>query len=100
MVSKILERHNNSIDAYGEGRSYILGEDAAIAFSYKEVVIRNCFNQALLLSTMLDSNAAHSRVLSLEPKPIQTIVRSQVLERHAPISPNQTTAGWSMSTAR
>ena len=96
----ILERHNHSIDAYGEGRFYKLGEDAAIAFSYKDLVIRNCFSQALLLCTVLDSHAVHSKLLALEPKPIQTIIRSEVLERHAPISPNQTTAGWSVSTAR
>ena len=96
----ILERHNHSIDAYGEGRFYKLGEDAAIAFSYKDLVIRNRFDQALVLCTTIGSNAVHSRLLALGPKPIQTIIRSQVLERHAPISQDQTTAGWSVSTAR
>lgn len=96
----ILERHNHSIDAYGEGRFYKLGEDAAIAFSYKDLVIRNRFDHGLLLCISLDSNVVHSRLLALEPKPIQTIIRSQVLERHAPLRQDQTTAGWSVSTAR
>ena len=46
---QILERHNHSIDAYGSGRFYELGEDAAIAYAYKDLAIRNNFKVALLL---------------------------------------------------
>jgi vancomycin resistance protein VanW len=38
---QILERHCHSIDAYGESRFYQLGQDAAVAYGYKDLVIRN-----------------------------------------------------------
>jgi vancomycin resistance protein VanW len=38
---EILERHCHSIDAYGESRFYELGQDAAVANGYKDLIIRN-----------------------------------------------------------
>ena len=81
----ILERHNHSIDAYGEGRFYKPGEDAAIVFSYRDLVFRSHVDQALLLCSCVRPNDIHSKLLASVPKPIHTIIRSQVLERHAPI---------------
>ena len=96
----ILKRHNHSIDAYRAERFYKLGEDAAIAFSYKDLAIQNPFNRPLLLCICLRANDIQSRLLCSDPKPIQTIIRSQVLERHAPMGQQVVNAGWSMSTAR
>jgi vancomycin resistance protein VanW len=46
---QILERHCHSIDAYGESRFYELGQDAAIAYGYKDLIIRNITNIPLQL---------------------------------------------------
>lgn len=38
---EILERHSHSIDAYGPDRFYELGQDAAVAYGYKDLIVRN-----------------------------------------------------------
>ncbi len=96
----ILERHNHSIDAYGPERFYELGEDAAIAFGYKDLVIRNQFSDPLLLCINVRENDVQSRLLAPGPKPNNIIIRSQVLERHPPTGPHQSNAGWSVCTTR
>ena len=95
----ILERHNHSIDAYGEERFYALGEDAAIAYTTKDLVIRNPFAQPLLLKLTLRNHSIHSELIGVGSKPIQTIVQSVVLERQ-PSSGSQKHPGWSVSTSR
>ena len=95
----ILERHNHSIDAYGEERFYALGEDAAIAYTTKDLVIRNPFKQPLLLRLTLENHSIHSELMGVGSKPIQTIVQSVVLERQ-PSSGSQKHPGWSVSTSR
>ena len=97
---KILERHNHSIDAYGEDRFYKLGEDAAIAFGYKDLVIRNTYDYPLFLDINLRELDVHSRLLASHSKPVHTIIRSQVLERHPAVVPHHATAGWSVCTTR
>jgi len=37
----ILERSNHSIDAHGENRFFRLGRDAAVAFGYKDLAVKN-----------------------------------------------------------
>jgi vancomycin resistance protein VanW len=46
---QILERHCHSIDAYGVNRFYQLGQDASIAYGYKDLIIRNHSAVALQL---------------------------------------------------
>lgn len=96
---RILERHNHSIDAYGEDRFYALGEDAAIAYSTKDLAIRNPFKQKMLLRLHLDEHALHSEILGPGPRPVQTLIQSTVLERVAPAS-HQQHPGWQVSTSR
>ena len=95
----ILERHNHSIDAYGDERFYSLGEDAAIAYTTKDLVIRNPFAQPLLLKLSLGNHSIHSELLGRGTRPIQTIVQSVVLERQPPLK-GQQHPGWSVSTSR
>ena len=87
------------VDAYGEERFYALGEDAAIAYTTKDLVIRNPFAQPLLLKLTLRNHSIHSELIGVGSKPIQTIVQSVVLERQ-PSSGSQKHPGWSVSTSR
>ena len=96
---RILERHNHSIDAYGEDRFYALGEDAAIAYSTKDLAIRNPFNDKMLLRLRVDEHALHSEILGPGPRPVQTLIQSTVLERIPPAS-HQQHPGWQVSTSR
>ena len=96
---RILERHNHSIDAYGEDRFYALGEDAAIAYGTKDLAIRNCFNEKMLLRFRLDKHALHSEIVGHGPRPLQTLIQSTVLERFPPASYQQH-PGWQVSTTR
>ena len=95
----ILERHNHSIDTYGEERFYPLGEDAAIAYTTKDLVIRNPFGQPVLLRLSLENHSIHSELIGVGSKPLQTIVQSTVLERQ-PSSGGQKHPGWSVCTSR
>jgi len=38
---EILEKHNHSADIHGENRFIALGRDAAVAYGYKDLIIRN-----------------------------------------------------------
>ena len=96
---RILERHNHSIDAYGEDRFYALGEDAAIAYSTKDLAVRNPFNNRMLLRLRVDEHALHSEILGTGPRPVQTLIQSTVLERVPPAS-HQQHPGWQVSTSR
>ena len=96
---RILERHNHSIDAYGEDRFYALGEDAAIAYSTKDLAVRNPFNNRMLLRLRVDEHALHSEILGPGPRPVQTLIQSTVLERVPPAS-HQEHPGWQVSTSR
>lgn len=96
---QILERHNHSIDAYGSERFYELGEDAAIAYGYKDLVIRNAFQTPLLLEINLQGDTVQSRISSSLPKPVDIIVRSHILQRIPP-GPKDDHAGWHICTTR
>ena len=96
---RILERHNHSIDAYDEDRFSALGEDAAIAYSTKDLAIRNPFNDKMLLRLRVDEHALHSEILGPGPRPVQTLIQSTVLERVPPAS-HQQHPGWQVSTSR
>ena len=61
---RILERHNHSIDAYGEEGFFALGEDAAIAYGTKDLAIRNSFPTPVLLRISLGSHTVHSELFT------------------------------------
>ena len=96
---RILERHNHSIDAYGEERFFALGEDAAIAYGTKDLAIRNPFPTPVLLRISLGSHTVHSELLGPGAKPLQTLVQSTVLERQPPAI-GQQHPGWQVCTTR
>jgi vancomycin resistance protein VanW len=96
---QILERHSHSIDAYGDERFYELGEDAAIAYAYKDLVMKNNFNHPLLLEISICDNTVQSRLLSKLAKPVEVIVKSHILQRISP-SREDEPCGWQICTTR
>jgi vancomycin resistance protein VanW len=96
---QILERHNHSIDAYGNERFYELGQDAAIAYAYKDLAIRNNFKTPLLLEIGMIGDTVQSRLSAALQKPVEVIVRSHVLQRIPPAIQDQH-PGWHICTTR
>lgn len=96
---KILERHNHSIDAYGNERFYKLGEDAAISHGTKDLVIRNTFAVPLLLQIDISGQVVESRLYGNGQNPLVVHVESMLLER---LNPDQRTnhQGWAACTMR
>lgn len=96
---QILERHNHSIDAYGNERFYELGQDAAIAYAYKDLAIRNTFKTPLLLEIGVIGDAVQSRLSAALKKPVEVVVRSHVLQKIPPAIQDQH-PGWHICTTR
>ncbi len=70
---EIVERHNHSIDAYGEERYIPLGRDATVAYGRKNLRFRNPYDFALAIELHVDERRAWGRVLG--SKPIQHKIR-------------------------
>ncbi|PZO45029.1 MAG: hypothetical protein DCF19_00605 [Pseudanabaena frigida] len=98
---QILERHSHSIDAYGESRFYKLGQDAAVAYGYKDLIIRNHSQipLQLRLTVLEQENRVESSLWGSAPKPWQVKVESHVIEKISPPDP-QHLSGWVVETSR
>ncbi len=98
---EILERHCHSIDAYGEQRFYELGQDASIAYGYKDLIVRNASTIPLLLQLRVKPEQGHviSSLWGQARQPWRTRVNSQILEQ-LPSSDPAGTSGWIVSTQR
>ncbi|AFY65749.1 VanW family protein [Geitlerinema sp. PCC 7407] len=98
---EILERHCHSIDAYGEGRFYPLGQDAAVAYGYKDLMVRNVWAVPLQLRLQVlpAQGVVASSVWGRSPCPVAVKVESQVLARLAPSS-EAGVPGWQVETRR
>lgn len=96
---KIIERHNHSIDAYGEERFYKLGEDAAMSYAVKDLVVRNTFDVPLLLKIKISGETLESSLYGNKESPLTVHVESTVLKK---VSPGylQKHAGWDVCTMR
>lgn len=74
----ILERHNHSIDPYGERRFFPLGRDATVFYGYKDLIIDN--QQAVDLQLELEISDDYDQVRSTlwgtEPKSTEFKVES------------------------
>ena len=98
---QILERHCHSIDAYGESRFYILGQDAAVASGYKDLIIRNHTSIPLQLRfhVLEQEGKVESSLWGATPKPWQVKVKSQIIEKLHP--PDRLyLSGWVVETTR
>lgn len=63
----ILERHNHSIDAYGEERYIPLGRDATVAYGRKDLRFRNPHRFSIAFELDVDERQASGRVLGTQP---------------------------------
>jgi vancomycin resistance protein VanW len=98
---QILERHCHSIDAYGESRFYPLGQDAAVANGYKDLIVRNHTSIPLQLRfrVLEQEGKVESSLWGSTPKPWQVKVESQIIKHlHPPDS--QYLSGWVVQTSR
>lgn len=96
---KIIERHNHSIDAYGNERFYALGEDAAISSTYKDLVIKNSFNFPLHLQIRISGEFLESTLHCTRESPLKVHIESVVLDKKFP-NTQQKNVGWTVYTMR
>ena len=76
---KIVERHSHSIDAYGEERFYTLGEDAAISYALKDLVVKNIFSVPLLVQVKISDGMLECCLCGNEKNPLAVRVKSLYL---------------------
>jgi len=98
---EVIERHNHSIDAYGDDRYFILGQDATVAYGYKDLVVRNNSAMSLCLQVHIDTEdpGVLVRLLGSEPMPHTISIDTNILEK-LPIQNGDTMPGWRVETVR
>lgn len=98
---EVLERHCHSIDAYGEQRFAGLGLDAAVAYGYKDLVIRNSLAVPLQLRFAVrgDGGEVVSSLWGQRPCPVRVDVETRVL-REIPPATESELPGWVVETTR
>jgi len=98
---EVLERHCHSIDAYGEQRFYALGRDAAVAYGYKDLVMRNstAIPLQLRVHVVATTGEVASSLWGEKPCPLQVAVESRVLQELAPNADDQL-PGWVTETVQ
>jgi vancomycin resistance protein VanW len=83
---EILERHNHSVDIHGDNRFFTLGQDAAVADGYKDLIVRNQTQVPLLLrlQVLAEESFVKASVWGIERRPFQVKIESKVLEELPP----------------
>jgi len=76
---EILERHNHSIDAYGEERYIPLGRDATVAYGRKNLRFRNPYDFPLAFELHVDEHRAWGRVLGARPVEHKIRIETELL---------------------
>lgn len=71
---EIIERHAHSVDIHGEERTVPLGKDAAVAFGYKDLIVKNNHSVALQLKAECDTSSLEFRVHLLGMTPPYSIL--------------------------
>lgn len=86
---EILERHNHSIDPYGERRFFPLGRDATVYYGYKDLMIRNPYDVSLLLKMKIaqQGKAVQASLWGLQPSPVMVRIESTYTEKHTAPTP-------------
>jgi vancomycin resistance protein VanW len=98
---QVIERHSHSIDAYGADRYFVLGQDAAVAYGYKDLVVRNTNAEAVQLRMQIDSEhpVVAVSIRSTDPLPFRSRLETHILEGlHLADRPGK--AGWRVETIR
>lgn len=98
---EVLERSNHTIDAHGEGRFFTLGQDATVAYGYKNLIARNYSQTSLQLrlEVLPEELKVVASVWGTTPKALNVNISSTVLEKLAPLS-NNGKPGWRVETIR
>lgn len=73
----ILERSNHSVDIHGEERFFNLGSDAAVAFGYKDLIVRNSTDVPIHLQAHVDRETMSYSVALDSSEPQRPPVRIQ-----------------------
>lgn len=97
---EVLERYNHSIDAHGEKRFFILGQDATVAYGYKDLIVRNMSKIPLVLRLQVFPEKAEvtASVWGTEAIPVGVKIESKVLEELTLIEGGM--SGWKVETKR
>lgn len=77
---EIVERHNHSIDAYGEERYIPLGRDATVAYGRKNLRFRNPYDFPLVFELHVDTQRAWGSVSGSRAIEHQIRIETQLLE--------------------
>ncbi|MEB3338233.1 MAG: VanW family protein [Leptolyngbyaceae bacterium] len=98
---QILERHCHSIDAYGEGRFYQLGQDAAVAYGYKDLIVRNSSPVPLQIrfQVLPEVGKVTSSLWGKAPCQFKVKLESTVLQE-IPAPAEDGISGWIIKTVR
>jgi vancomycin resistance protein VanW len=98
---QILERHNHTSDIHGESRFFPLGQDATVAYGYKNLIVRNASQVPLQLRMVVcpESAKVTASVWGTQPKPVEVKVESTVLEKLS-LPDGRGMAGWQVETIR
>ncbi|NJL62438.1 MAG: VanW family protein [Methylacidiphilales bacterium] len=98
---EILERSNHSIDAHGEGRFFTLGQDATVAYGYKNLIARNQSQTALQLrlEILAEKSSVIASVWGTAPNTLSVNISSTILEKLPPLGNNRK-PGWRVETVR
>lgn len=98
---EIVERHNHSLDVHGDRRFFTLGQDATVAYGYKDLIARNSTGIPLWLRLQVfpDEQQVKASLWGAVPRPMQVQVDSQVLAKLPPPTPHGM-AGWRVATQR
>jgi vancomycin resistance protein VanW len=79
---ELLEHHNHSIDAHGSDRFFVLGQDAAVAYGYKDLMVRNASSTPLQVRLHLATHpmTVSASIWGLEPLSQRVRLTSQVID--------------------
>jgi len=86
----LLEHSNHSLDVHGDERFYVLGQDAAVAYGFKNLLARNDHGIALRLAMALLEDGGERRLRAAlwgqRHSPQWVRIESRVIERIPPTS--------------
>jgi len=97
---EVLERSNHSIDAHGDKRFFKLGQDATVAYGYKDLIVRNISQTPLLLRLQVFPEKAEvtASVWGTEDLAFDVKVESNVLQELTETRGGM--SGWEVETKR
>lgn len=81
---EIVERHNHSIDAYGEERYIPLGCDATVAYGLKDLCFRNTLSTPCYLQLSVNESEAVGEIHSVDKPCLSFVIETQRLKTMQP----------------